>query len=51
MGQQFASDNNAGMCPEALEALIRENAADLDGFIDDRLPILPGQEEFNAVDE
>ncbi len=27
MGQQFASDNNAGMCPEALEALIRENAA------------------------
>ena len=26
MGQQFTSDNNAGMCPEALEALIRENA-------------------------
>ncbi len=26
MGQQFASDNNAGMCPAALEALIGENA-------------------------
>ena len=26
MGQQFASDNNAGMCPAALEALIDENA-------------------------
>jgi len=24
--QQFASDNNAGMCPEALEALVRVNA-------------------------
>jgi threonine aldolase len=24
--QQFASDNNAGICPEALEALIRANA-------------------------
>jgi threonine aldolase len=26
MRQQFLSDNNAGMCPEALEALIAENA-------------------------
>lgn len=27
MPQQFASDNNAGMCPEALAALIEANAA------------------------
>lgn len=27
MGQQFASDNNAGMCPEALAALIKANSA------------------------
>ena len=26
MPQHFASDNNAGMCPEALEALVRVNA-------------------------
>src|SRR5262245_8966747 len=26
MPQQFASDNNAGICPEALEALVRVNA-------------------------
>ncbi len=26
MGQQFASDNNAGICPEALEAFLRANA-------------------------
>lgn len=26
MRQQFVSDNNAGMCPEALEAMIAENA-------------------------
>jgi threonine aldolase len=26
MPQQFASDNNAGLCPEALEALLRANA-------------------------
>ncbi len=26
MQQQFASDNNAGMCPEALDALLRANA-------------------------
>jgi threonine aldolase len=26
MSQQFASDNNAGMCPEALAALLRANA-------------------------
>src|SRR5262245_29247934 len=26
MSQQFASDNNAGMCPEALDALVRANA-------------------------
>jgi len=26
MSQQFASDNNAGLCPEALEALLRANA-------------------------
>ena len=25
MSQQFASDNNAGLCPEALEALIAAN--------------------------
>src|SRR5262245_24670975 len=25
MSQQFASDNNAGVCPEALEALVRVN--------------------------
>lgn len=27
MGQQFASDNNAGLCPEALDALIEANDA------------------------
>jgi threonine aldolase len=27
MGQQFASDNNAGMCPEALAAFVEANAA------------------------
>ncbi len=27
MRQQFASDNNAGMCPEALEAFLAENSA------------------------
>src|SRR6478752_7415053 len=26
MAQQFASDNNAGICPEALEALLSANA-------------------------
>jgi threonine aldolase len=26
MSQNFASDNNAGLCPEALEALVRANA-------------------------
>ena len=26
MSQQFASDNNAGMCPEAVEAFLRANA-------------------------
>jgi len=26
MAQQFASDNNAGICPEALEVLLRANA-------------------------
>jgi len=26
MSQQFASDNNTGLCPEALEALLRANA-------------------------
>ena len=26
MRQQFASDNNAGMCPEALEAFLAANA-------------------------
>src|SRR5262245_39142343 len=26
MSQQFASDNNAGMCPEALDAFLRANA-------------------------
>jgi threonine aldolase len=26
MFQQFASDNNAGLCPEALDALVRANA-------------------------
>ncbi len=37
MPQQFASDNNAGMCPEALEALIAENARGHDiGYGDDQ---------------
>src|SRR5262245_20864384 len=36
MAQQFASDNNAGICPEALEALIRANAeGDVTGYGDD----------------
>lgn len=36
MPQQFASDNNAGMCPEALEALVRANAeGHVTGYGDD----------------
>src|SRR5262249_62375587 len=36
MPQQFASDNNAGMCPEALTALERANAAGhVTGYGDD----------------
>ena len=36
MPQQFASDNNAGICPEALEALIRANAeGHITGYGDD----------------
>ena len=36
MAQQFASDNNAGMCPEALDALIRANAeGHVTGYGDD----------------
>ena len=36
MTQQFASDNNAGMCPEALEALLRANAeGHVTGYGDD----------------
>jgi len=36
MGQQFASDNNAGICPEALEALLRANAeGHVPGYGDD----------------
>jgi threonine aldolase len=36
MPQQFASDNNAGLCPEALEALIRANAeGHVTGYGDD----------------
>jgi len=36
-GQQFASDNNAGMCPEALAALIAANAeGHAPGYGDDR---------------
>src|SRR5262245_24363405 len=36
MPQQFASDNNAGMCPEALTALVRANAAGhVTGYGDD----------------
>ena len=36
MAQQFASDNNAGICPEALEALIRANAeGHVTGYGDD----------------
>lgn len=35
--QQFASDNNAGMCPEALAALIEANGAGhVSGYGDDR---------------
>jgi threonine aldolase len=35
--QQFASDNNAGMCPEVLEALVRVNAeGHAPGYGDDR---------------
>jgi threonine aldolase len=37
MSQQFASDNNAGMCPEALAALVRANAeGHVTGYGDDR---------------
>ena len=37
MRQQFLSDNNAGMCPEALAALITENATGHDiGYGDDK---------------
>ena len=37
MRQQFLSDNNAGMCPEALAALIAENATGHDiGYGDDK---------------
>src|SRR5258705_109708 len=36
MPQQFASDNNAGICPEALEALVRANAeGHVPGYGDD----------------
>ena len=36
MAQQFASDNNAGICPEALEALVRANAeGHVTGYGDD----------------
>jgi threonine aldolase len=36
MAQQFASDNNAGICPEALEALLRANAeGHVPGYGDD----------------
>jgi len=36
MPQQFASDNNAGICPEALEALLRANAeGHVPGYGDD----------------
>jgi threonine aldolase len=36
MPQQFASDNNAGLCPEALEALVRANAeGHVPGYGDD----------------
>lgn len=36
MQQQFASDNNAGMCPAALEALVEANAAGhIPGYGDD----------------
>jgi threonine aldolase len=36
MAQQFASDNNAGICPEAIEALIRANAeGHVTGYGDD----------------
>ena len=36
MPQQFASDNNAGICPEALEALLRANAeGHVTGYGDD----------------
>ena len=36
MAQQFASDNNAGICPQALEALVRANAeGHVPGYGDD----------------
>jgi len=36
MSQQFASDNNAGLCPEALEALLRANGeGHMAGYGDD----------------
>jgi len=36
MAQQFASDNNAGMCAEALAALVRANAeGHVGGYGDD----------------
>jgi threonine aldolase len=36
MSQQFASDNNAGMCPQALDALVAANAAGhVTGYGDD----------------
>lgn len=40
MRQQFLSDNNAGMCPEALAALIAENATGHDiGYGDDQTSV------------
>ena len=36
MSQQFASDNNAGMCPQALDALLRANGeGHVPGYGDD----------------
>ncbi len=38
--RQFASDNNAGICPEALEALLEANAGHAESYGEDRWTLL-----------
>jgi threonine aldolase len=51
MAQQFASDNNAGMCPQALEALVRANGqGHVPGYGEDRWTI-EAKEKIRALFE